>query len=67
MIALLDEVACWCILIAVKQKKPSVAGGQMNMVCGFSWMTLPMNEVPQAGSVTNEGFKSPRTGSRCHS
>ena len=38
----------------------------MNMICGFSWMTLPMNEVSQAGIVANEGFKSPRTGSRRH-
>ncbi|MED9821138.1 MAG: hypothetical protein U0J65_03805 [Christensenellales bacterium] len=48
------------------QKKPSDEGGQMNMICGFSWMTLPMNEVSQAGIVANEGFKSPRTGSRRH-
>jgi len=47
-------------------QKPSIAGGQMNMICGFSWMTLPMNEVPQVGIVTNEGFKSPRTGSCRH-
>ena len=37
------------------------------MILGFSWMTLPMNEVPRAGIVANEGFKSPHMGSSRHS
>lgn len=29
-------------------KKPSIAGGQITMICGSPWMTPPMNVSPWA-------------------
>lgn len=36
------------------------------MICGSPYMTLLMNEALRARVVADEGFKSPRTGSRRH-